>query len=174
MSMSNNRNMKKEDKYGEIPENSCLCNKCGYYWTARKKNPRCCPFCHSYKWSDGELQPFPPGVTREDYINSGMAEFDCNLAEEGMDDYAEMLRREDKAPEQLKPMFKEGTPRDKKIAGLRELLPADTHEEAWVFTKDAPQYGEDVNVYRRQALGKRTRSVQVDQENFDIVVRIMK
>ncbi len=59
----------------------------------------------------------------------------------------------------------------------RVFVPAVEDEPEWQFAKDDPQYGEDGNVYRRQGMcvsGKwKFRSVQVDENDHDEVVRIV-
>ena len=30
----------------------CVCNKCGYIWEPRKKDPKQCPRCKQYGWGN--------------------------------------------------------------------------------------------------------------------------
>jgi len=59
----------------------------------------------------------------------------------------------------------------------RIFVPVIEDEPEWQFAKDAPQYGEDGNVYRKQGMcvsGKwKFRSVQVDENDHNEVVRIV-
>lgn len=71
--------------------------------------------------------------------------------------------------------------KDEKLAALRSLIGGTSKaivelvEEDWRFTKDAPHFADDGNVYRRQVLapdGKRFRSVQVDEGNYELVIKV--
>jgi predicted Zn-ribbon and HTH transcriptional regulator len=32
------------------------CKRCGYEWETRKREPRSCPMCHSYRWTQPKAQ----------------------------------------------------------------------------------------------------------------------
>lgn len=65
-----------------------------------------------------------------------------------------------------------------KLAELRTLIgqpqaPLPEAVAEWAFTKDAPQYAEDGNVYRKQVLlpaGKRFRTVRVSEDSHDTII----
>lgn len=125
---------------------SLICRQCGVEWSSTIANPLRCKECNSESWD-----------TQKDHCKT------CSCFKK-----------------------KELSTKEDKLSGLRDLMnkipPSGENpvkviktEEDWRFTKEKPQYHEDGNVYRTQALApdfKRTRVVQVDELDHNLIIRI--
>ncbi len=132
----------------------CKCSKCKHLWTTKTNDiPTACPKCHRITWNDDQTEA--PTIAQVEPQSFGVR-LDAVIT-----------------PDQSK---------QEKLAALRGLLGGTAQPivepvvEDWRFTKDATQYGDDGNVYRKQVLapaGKRFRSVQVEDGNHDEIIRVM-
>lgn len=135
----------------EITNYRCKCNKCNHLWTTKTFDvPDKCPKCKRVTWNEGS-EPAP--------------RIDASPA-----------------PQIVEPSNDTQTKLERARAALmsvesRVFVPVVEDEPEWQFAKDAPQYGEDGNVYRKQGMcvsGKwKFRNVQVDENDHNDIVRIV-
>jgi len=143
----------------ELSVYRCICSKCKGTWITKDHAlPVRCAKCNVKTWND---------------------DFDFGAAEI----VAPALRSESvQAPQIIEMTDDKQTKLERARAALmsvesRIFVPVVEDEPEWQFAKDAPQYGEDGNVYRKQGMcisGKwKFRSVQVDENDHNEVVRIV-
>ena len=143
---------------------SCTCGQCSHKWLTRSDLlPRLCPKCKTMRW-DTDLDTILDRSTLPiDEIPMG---------------------KEDYVPEEeVKLVEKQAL-----LADLRGKIGAievgatkipwkpEPIEEEWVFVGTSVQFADDGNAYRGQILlphGKKRRSVQVDSENHESIIRIV-
>lgn len=161
----------------------CECDKCGYIWTPKTNTvPARCASCNVKTWHDqtGEIVALDMPKVRMTYdaifdVVQGMSETDRGTLIDAF------RPREVAKPSQ--PMQDE--PKDALSAfiakaqakkGIVAEIVEDVIEvaEQWNWTKDAPQFADDGNVYRRQWLavdGKpKFRTVRVDPDDHSAIV----
>ena len=127
------------------------CDKCGNKWTTKDYElPANCSKCRSLRWNADSP---PPNLTPEP-IEQPMAAKPIVTAPAGMNDAMAKF--------------------------WANVQPAVTEpvEDDWRFNNEKPQFNDqDGNVYRKQVLypaGKRVRTVQVDEDDHERIIRVMK
>lgn len=161
----------------------CECDKCGYIWTPKTNTvPARCASCNVKTWHDqtGEITVLDTSIGRLSYDSI------CRAIDAMPDVDRETLLDEWRPREVAKPSQPmQDEPKDALSAfiakaqakkGIVAEIVEDVIEvaEQWNWTKDAPQFADDGNVYRRQWLavdGKpKFRTVRVDPDDHSAIV----
>lgn len=136
----------------------CYCSKCSHSWNTKTKQiPTVCAKCHSVKWNDDYSFDTPTAIDPPmitpivDPVTIPVVP-----AAGAMSEIADFIAKAQAAKGITQPIVE----------------PVEIADE-WIFTKDAPQFADDGNVYRQQYLAsnpKRKRSVQVDDFDHEKII----
>lgn len=155
----------------------CECEKCGHKWRTRTATiPTVCPAlkCHSKRWFTGEIET-PKTVMTFDAILEAVQAMSSADRETLLDTF-----RPSKPSQPIQDEPKDALSAFIAKAQAKKGIVAEIVEdvievaEQWNWTKDAPQFADDGNVYRRQWLavdGKpKFRTVRVDPDDHSAIV----
>ena len=132
----------------------CICSKCGHSWiTKTHELPANCAGakCRTKLWNGDytpeivpTVQPLPVQLATE----TQLAKFDGVQMNDAMAKF--LTKAVVEAP----------------VEDVPDV-------EDWRFTADRPQYETPDDVYRKQFLGKRVRTVKVDADDLENILRVM-
>lgn len=136
----------------------CECAKCGHSWTTKAHElPLNCAKCKSTKWND---------------------DYDFSLPQTEQAPAAQIVRETPAARPARKSLAELQEMINGITAGAPSASPVEPIGQDWRWSKDRPQYDEATGkVFRQQWLfpkGKPTRNVEVDEDDIDRIIRIVK
>lgn len=169
---------------------SCVCAKCSHQWTTKDTVvPKICAKCKTAKWNADYVEVSLPKKSLADHVRD-LATADRLKLFEHFELCCGMNRGDCICPDEPQPMRMTETvnvsaklgniganPAMARFLANLETDRSETQEtpKEWQWARDAPQYDDNGNVYRKQGMmlanGKWTfRTVQVDADDLDRIV----